>query len=282
MYRGPDIDDDGLGDNDDGIINNRPDDDNGDGDNDDGIRGNQTVSITSQARTSSSAPRLVAAASICGNGLLEIGEECDDSNRRNDDGCSAECLLEVGICGDGVVQQLLGEQCEQATFDSSLPYSCVRCRFISTTCGDGKVDPGEECDNGADNSNNANASCREDCSLSRCGDGILDNVELCDDGNRVSGDGCDRYCITEEGAPTQVAGEQTTAEETATTIPFGTPQRVAFPFSPTGQALPYQLPLAQLQPLVQGQAPIGDTGPAAVAVIGAGAAAGWSWIKRKR
>jgi MYXO-CTERM domain-containing protein len=46
--------------------------------------------------------------------------------------------------------------------------------------------------------------------------------------------------------------------------------------------LPYQLPLAQLRPLVQSRGPAGDTGPAAVAVIGAGAAAGLAWIRRRR
>jgi cysteine-rich repeat protein len=31
----------------------------------------------------------------CGNGFPEPGEQCDDGNNNNDDGCSAECLLEM-------------------------------------------------------------------------------------------------------------------------------------------------------------------------------------------
>jgi cysteine-rich repeat protein len=32
--------------------------------------------------------------SICGNNILESGEECDDGNIVNGDGCSSECLIE--------------------------------------------------------------------------------------------------------------------------------------------------------------------------------------------
>lgn len=230
--------------------------------------------------------RLVAAASICGNGTLENGEECDDSNRRDNDGCSTECLLEIGICGDGIVQKLLGEQCEQVSHDKTLPYSCVRCRFVSSSCGDGKIDPGEECDAGTLNSTQPDANCRPDCSFGRCGDAVQDASELCDDGNRVSGDGCDRFCRTEStvvAADTaQDAGATTQDIAFPNTMPNNNPTLYQFPYAPTGQALPYQLPLAQLQPLMQAQGPIGDTGPAAVAVIGAGAAGGVSWVRRKK
>lgn len=36
---------------------------------------------------------------VCGNGILEVGEECDDGNRIDGDGCSANCLVERGyVC----------------------------------------------------------------------------------------------------------------------------------------------------------------------------------------
>jgi cysteine-rich repeat protein len=49
---------------------------------------------------------------VCGDGLLNhlAGEECDDGNRTNGDGCSAQCKLEL--------------------------------------CGNNKMDPGEGCDDG--------------------------------------------------------------------------------------------------------------------------------------
>lgn len=226
---------------------------------------------------------LVAAASICGNGVLEQREECDDSNRRDDDGCSSTCLLEIGICGDGIVQSLLGEQCESSTHNPALPYLCKQCRFYSLFCGDNKVDAGEECDAGPLNSTSPDALCRPDCGLLRCGDSILDNAETCDDGNRLNNDGCDRYCREE----TQVASDKqqidfTNTQREVTTTQFQNQQQLGFPQYPNFKQLPYQLPLAQLQPLIQSQAPIGDTGPAAVAVVASGMAAGMGWMRRKR
>jgi cysteine-rich repeat protein len=34
-------------------------------------------------------------AAICGNGVIESGEECDDGNLENGDGCSAECIADL-------------------------------------------------------------------------------------------------------------------------------------------------------------------------------------------
>ena len=40
---------------------------------------------------------------VCGNGIEEEGEECDDSNTTDGDGCSAVCVVEY--CGDGIRQE---------------------------------------------------------------------------------------------------------------------------------------------------------------------------------
>jgi Protein of unknown function (DUF1554) len=48
-------------------------------------------------------------------------------------------------------------------------------------CGDGVLDPGEQCDEGK--ANNAHGSCRPNCTAARCGDGdAWTGVEGCDDG----------------------------------------------------------------------------------------------------
>lgn len=49
-------------------------------------------------------------------------------------------------------------------------------------CGDGRLDPGEACDNGPRNSDIAPNACRTDCRRAYCGDGVLDRGEQCDDG----------------------------------------------------------------------------------------------------
>lgn len=41
---------------------------------------------------------------ICGNGVIEEGEECDDGNQQGGDGCSQSCKVESNgqVCGDGI------------------------------------------------------------------------------------------------------------------------------------------------------------------------------------
>jgi hypothetical protein len=45
-------------------------------------------------------------------------------------------------------------------------------------CGDGRVDAGEECDDGAGNDDTAPDACRSDCTLPGCGDGIPDTPKV--------------------------------------------------------------------------------------------------------
>lgn len=72
---------------------------------------------------------------------------------------------------------------------------------VFATCGDGLLDPGESCDEGATNSDTRADACRTDCQPARCGDGTGDAGEACDDGNDYGGDGCDPLCVTETGTP---------------------------------------------------------------------------------
>src|SRR3989344_8646353 len=42
--------------------------------------------------------------SVCGNKIVEAGEECDDGNNDDGDNCSSICLKESAICGDNVCE----------------------------------------------------------------------------------------------------------------------------------------------------------------------------------
>ena len=54
---------------------------------------------------------------VCGNGIIEIGEECDDGNMISGDGCNADCQSEAGSCGDGVLA-ILFEECDDGNLTS--------------------------------------------------------------------------------------------------------------------------------------------------------------------
>jgi cysteine-rich repeat protein len=61
---------------------------------------------------------------------------------------------------------------------------------LPNRCGDGKLDPGEACDDG---NNTSGDGCPAICGAA-CGDRHLDPGEVCDDGNTVSADGCAADC----------------------------------------------------------------------------------------
>ncbi|MCP4653586.1 MAG: DUF4215 domain-containing protein [Candidatus Omnitrophica bacterium] len=108
-----------------------------------------------------------AKAAVCGNGTIEVGEDCDDGTLNSDvavDGCRMSCR--------------------------------------SAYCGDGVIDTGEECDQGLHWG--APNFCRDNCTMPICGDGIVDDGEMsyprtkfneeCDDGNNNDLDGCTNEC----------------------------------------------------------------------------------------
>jgi cysteine-rich repeat protein len=133
----------------------------------------------------------------CGDGKVEAGEECDDGNRDDGDGCSSQCLLEAGDCGNGV--------CDPASEDgASCPQDCW--------CGDGVVDSTEDCEQGDvqgttcsdfEACTGGTLSCDDRLCLfdwsgcvcpGECGDGIVGTEEECDDANLIDDDECRNDC----------------------------------------------------------------------------------------
>jgi cysteine-rich repeat protein len=126
---------------------------------------------------------------VCGDGFVDPGEECDDGNTLDGDGCSHDCKIEH-------------------------------------SCGDGIVDPGEQCDD----ANNIDTDGCIACKLAFCGDGFVEaGVEQCDDGNNIDGDGCSAACMVElgtrvsftgTGCPVNTVGKSISSDQTSFTLIF--------------------------------------------------------------
>lgn len=137
---------------------------------------------------------------VCGDHVLDqdadgSGEECDDGNTTDHDGCSSTCL---------------NEGSEQCTF------TCDDETGVCTTtgtgcCGNGTIetsgDAAEDCDDGnLIDGDGCSSACLAEGSASTgatCGnndiafDATTHAGEECDDGNNSSGDGCSRQCLRE-------------------------------------------------------------------------------------
>lgn len=170
---------------------------------------------------------------VCGNGTLEMGEGCDDGGTMSGDGCSADCLSELGeSCNDDDLGAVGNASCESGACDltGGAPGLCV----VGGVCGNGVLESGEGCDDGnADAADGCNAACLVEidspCNIEEpgrlgdgscetgvcntgggspgvcrvapgCGNGVLDVGEGCEDGNNTPGDGCNQACLVENGS----------------------------------------------------------------------------------
>ena len=105
---------------------------------------------------------------LCGNGVREGDEICDDGNRRPGDGCNATCSSDES-CGNGV-------------------------RDLDEACDDGNLAADDGC----------SPTCRNE---QGCGDGVVERGEQCDDGNLTPGDGCSAACTREAFVATDADGD---------------------------------------------------------------------------
>lgn len=143
---------------------------------------------------------------VCGDGTQTPGESCDDGAMNNDTaygGCTTKCKRGPR-CGDGT-QQMPEEACDDGmnlTPYSPTQQGCAPGCKLPSYCGDGKLDGlfGEKCDDGTNANQGGYGGCNPDCTLGpRCGDKKIDEpTENCDDGNAVSGDGCSAMCVKED------------------------------------------------------------------------------------
>ncbi len=116
-------------------------------------------------------------ASLCGNGMLDDGEQCDDgaNNGTAGDGCKADCTF---VCIADVTCDDK-DPCN-GTETCSATHACTpgTPAVDGTSCGATSV-----CIHGA-------------CTPDSCGDGLTEGTEECDDGanNGTTGDGCTANC----------------------------------------------------------------------------------------
>jgi len=144
---------------------------------------------------------------FCSDGHLDAGEECDDGNLVNNDGCSSICKDE--ICGDNIKQTIEecdlgnnnGKPCSPA-YGGICTYCSNTCEEITLTdgyCGDGILQSQyEECDDhNLINGDGCSSTCDKEA-LPVCGDGVINQAnETCDDHNLINNDGCSSICKTE-------------------------------------------------------------------------------------
>ncbi len=174
-------------------------------------------------------------ANLCGNGVFEAGELCDDGNGTSGDGCSASCF--VDNLPNGVDCSVNGAAaCASGVCDlTKTPATCE----AANSCGNGAVESGEACDDGgtvpgdgcsatcfveqqtdgSDCTIGGNAACASGLcdrtetpntceAANSCGNSVVEGSEVCDDGNTKSGDGCDAECVLELGAGPCTDGAQ--------------------------------------------------------------------------
>ena len=136
---------------------------------------------------------------VCGNGVLEAGEQCDNGNQAGCNNCviqsGYECAntqgapsvctpkVVIGNCGNGLFEPNAGEVCEDgntANGDGCSSFCQVEFGWI---CVDNRV-----CVNLNDQRLKV-----------FCGNGKVETQygEVCDDGNNVDGDGCSGACQVE-------------------------------------------------------------------------------------
>ena len=154
---------------------------------------------------------------LCGNGKFDsaAGEQCDDGNRAGNDGCSATCQYEESACPGSCFLAFAcspesvyaGDTCSPDIANECPGGSCVMrtqcaedCMF--GFCGNGTVDPGEQCDDGRHCLHDPSKTCSTnvDCSAGSCtgADPVNRVAGTCADEparSCMTGDDCQSLCL---------------------------------------------------------------------------------------
>ena len=136
--------------------------------------------------------------SLCGNGILEWNEACDDGNLDNDDGCDASCAIELQDNWDACTDD---NECISWNCEETITYACVSgaygeklsCPWFTTQVGcewfQQNVGPGWALVSVCTWQQTVTWIC-----TASCGNGIVEDGEACDDGNTTDSDECGNDC----------------------------------------------------------------------------------------
>ncbi len=200
---------------------------------------------------------------VCGDGVLDqdtdgSGEECDDGNIADHDGCSSTCVYEGSpscsfTCSSTGAACSADSECTETcdtstslcsvsgvacTTNSDCPYVASTCGTTGTLCCGNSVievqygsDIAEDCDDGNRvDGDGCSAACLAEGSAAigaTCGNGdvaydaLTQAGEECDDRNNASGDGCSRLCLR-EGSQSSVATGGAECGDNVVTTPYET------------------------------------------------------------
>jgi cysteine-rich repeat protein len=165
----------------------------------------------------------VCVTSLCGNGVLDSGEQCDFGAGKNltGSGCEPDCQFSCQKTPTDTCQTNLcaasptvcttvpagatgtsGQKCDATTElaacgDCSSSGVCVANKCQTSRCGDDCIDSrtGETCD--PPNGTTCDSSCHK-IAAAVCGNGKREGTEQCDDDNLINLDGCDSTCKFEQ------------------------------------------------------------------------------------
>jgi len=197
---------------------------------------------------------------VCGDGSRTPGEECDDGNTQNGDGCSVACIREI------------------PTVVAS-----------KSLCGNGIVEQGEECDDGNPRDlDGCSASCMREVPVPESL-----NLSLITEAPpvmvAVSASSVPVFLPTPVTGPTPKKSQSSTIAVPVQPLrPVAHSSVASFPSFPVAAQVTQQLAQypAYWQPSVipyaPSSGPVGKTGPASLAIMVSGAAAGLAWMRRKR
>ena len=99
-------------------------------------------------------PAMRAQPSVCGDGIRDPDEECDDGDLLPGDGCDAECRLES--CGNQVLDD--GEECDDGAANGQNDCCSALCRIVDPD-GDGTCTRDDPCPADADNDSDHDGYC---------------------------------------------------------------------------------------------------------------------------